>query len=93
LVLKPMHDATTITRVVATYQAASGAGKAGVEELAEQNRRNGAGEALDPPAAFRYRLAGNVIPQIDVFGELDYTKEEWKMVRETAKIMGTSPSA
>jgi aspartate-semialdehyde dehydrogenase len=89
VVLKPLHDAARIKRVVvSTYQAASGAGKAGVEELREQSRRETAGEKLDAPAAFRYQLAFNVIPQIDVFDELDYTKEEWKMVRETAKIMG-----
>jgi aspartate-semialdehyde dehydrogenase len=87
--LKPLHDAATITRiVVSTYQAASGAGKAGVDELQQQAEDLVGGRPVAAPRAFRYQLAFNAIPQIDVFDEADYTKEEWKMVRETVKIMG-----
>ena len=89
VVLKPLHDRARITRVVvSTYQAVSGAGKAGALELRQQ-----AGELLEtgrvaPPQVFAHQIAFNVIPHIDVFEEDGYTKEEWKMVRETAKIMG-----
>jgi aspartate-semialdehyde dehydrogenase len=87
--LKPLHDFAVIKRVVvSTYQAASGAGKAGVDELRRQAKEIADGSALSAPKAFRYQLALNVIPQIDVFGEGDYTLEEWKMVHETVKIMG-----
>ncbi len=89
VVLKPLHDFARIKRVVvSTYQAASGAGRAGVEELRSQTQQECEGQPIKPPDAFRYPLAFNVIPQIDVFGDADYTNEEWKMVRETAKIMG-----
>ena len=89
VVLKPLHDFARIRRVVvATYQAASGAGRAGVEELRSQASAACRDEPLIPPDVFRYQIAFNVIPQIDVFGEADYTQEEWKMVNETAKIMG-----
>lgn len=87
--LKPLHDFAKIKRiVVSTYQAASGAGKAGADELRRQIKEIAEGDALTPPQAFRYQLALNLIPQIDVFDEGDYTSEEWKMVHETAKIMG-----
>jgi len=87
--LKPLHDFAGIKRVVvSTYQAASGAGKAGVDELRRQAKEIAVGSTLSTPKAFRYQLAFNLIPQIDVFGEGDYTLEEWKMVHETAKIMG-----
>ena len=89
VVLKPLHDFARIKRVVvSTYQAASGAGRAGVEELRGQTQAECEGQPITPPDAFRYPIAFNVIPQIDVFGEADYTNEEWKMVQETAKIMG-----
>ncbi|HSK09199.1 MAG TPA: aspartate-semialdehyde dehydrogenase [Vicinamibacterales bacterium] len=87
--LKPLHDRARILRiVVSTYQAASGAGKHGVDELAAQARA--VLDGLDPsaPRTFQHRLAFNLIPQIDVFREGDYTKEEWKMVHETRKILG-----
>jgi len=88
VVLKPLHDRARIQRVVvSTYQAASGAGKRGFEELRQQTS-----DVLnDRPAnaqAFSHQLAFNVIPHIDVFEAGGYTKEEWKMVRETKKIMG-----
>ncbi len=85
--LKPLHDAATIRRVVvATYQSVSGAGKEGMDELFEQSR---AVFVADPVEAkkFTKRIAFNVIPHIDVFMEDGYTKEEWKMVAETKKIL------
>ncbi len=85
--LKPIHDLSPITRVhVATYQAASGAGAAAMEELKTQ-----VGQVLKGEPAtvekFKYQLAFNVIPHIDVFTDNDYTKEEMKMHHETRKIM------
>jgi aspartate-semialdehyde dehydrogenase len=91
VVLKPIHDRARIRRVVvSTYQSASGAGKAGTAELRRQAAELLDGVPLTPPQAFAHQLAFNVIPHIDVFEEGDYTKEEWKMVRETTKIMGDS---
>ncbi|BCZ17477.1 Aspartate-semialdehyde dehydrogenase Asd [Helicobacter sp. NHP19-003] len=81
-VLNPLHQAFGIVRVdVSTYQAASGAGKRGLEELKAQM----AGSTY--AQVFPHPLALNVIPQIDVFMDHGYTKEELKMVRETHKIM------
>ena len=85
--LKPLHDRATIRRVVvATYQSVSGAGKAGIEELSEQTNAVSAGK---PAVAkkFTKRIAFNVIPHIDVFMPDGSTKEEWKMVAETKKIL------
>jgi aspartate-semialdehyde dehydrogenase len=89
VVLKPLHDAAKITRVVvSTYQSTSGAGKAGMDELFEQTRSvfMPIGE-MNPPTKFAKQIAFNVIPQIDVFLDDGYTKEEWKMVVETKKIL------
>ena len=87
--LKPLHDRARITRVVvSTYQAAAGAGKNGLDELRRQARQILDDGVCSAPRTFQYQLAFNVIPQIDVFDEGGYTKEEWKMVRETVKIMG-----
>lgn len=85
--LKPIADLSPITRVhVATYQAASGAGASAMDELREQYRQLTAGE--EPTVKkFAYQLAYNVIPQIDVFTDNGYTKEEMKMFNETRKIM------
>lgn len=86
--LKPLHDFARIKRiVVSTYQAASGAGKAAFDELAEQTLQVLDGES-PTVKAFTHQLAFNAIPHIDVFVEGDYTKEEWKMVKETQKILG-----
>lgn len=86
--LKPLHDAATIKRVVvSTYQSVSGAGKAGMDELFEQSRAIFVGDSPEP-AKFPKQMAFNVIPQIDVFLDDGSTKEEWKMVVETKKIMG-----
>jgi len=88
VVLKPLHDRARIKRlVVSTYQAASGAGKRAFDELRQQTRDLLEGNPPNPQA-FPHQIAFNVIPQIDVFEEGDYTKEEWKMVKETQKIMG-----
>lgn len=84
--LKPIYDLVGIKRVVvSTYQAVSGAGREGIEELEEQVRNWTHGEELKSQT-FPYQIAFNLIPRIDVFQEGDYTKEEWKMVKETRKI-------
>jgi aspartate-semialdehyde dehydrogenase len=89
VVLKPLHDLSPIRRVVvSTYQSASGAGKAGTDELRQQAAEILRHGAVTRPQTFLHQLAFNLIPQIDVFAEGGYTKEEWKMVHETAKIMG-----
>ena len=85
--LKPLHDAAKIKRVVvSTYQSVSGAGKGGMDELFEQSRDIFVG---DQPTArqFTKQIAFNVIPHIDVFLDDGSTKEEWKMVVETKKIL------
>ncbi|MGC6329810.1 aspartate-semialdehyde dehydrogenase [Rhizorhabdus sp. FW153] len=85
--LKPLHDAATIKRVVvSTYQSVSGAGKAGMDELFEQSRNIFVGDQAEPKK-FTKQIAFNVIPHIDKFLDDGYTKEEWKMVVETKKIM------
>ena len=87
--LKPLHDRARIRRVVvSTYQAASGAGKNGTDELRQQAKEWLEAGRASRPQTFQYQLAFNLIPQIDVFQEGGYTKEEWKMVHETVKIMG-----
>ncbi|WP_261663850.1 aspartate-semialdehyde dehydrogenase [Deinococcus sp. Marseille-Q6407] len=73
--------------IVSTYQATSGAGQKGIEELREQTRQELAGESY-APAAFAHPIAFNVIPHIDVFQDNGYTKEEMKVVWETRKIFG-----
>ena len=88
-ILKPLDDAFEIERVdVSTYQAASGAGKEGMEELVFQLQKFFEFK-LDEckPKVFAHQLAFNVIPHIDVFLDNDYTKEEMKMVNETQKIL------
>ncbi len=85
--LKPLHDAATIKRVVvATYQSVSGAGKAGMDELFEQSRDIFVGDSAEP-SKFTKQIAFNVIPHIDGFLDDGSTKEEWKMVVETKKIL------
>ncbi len=89
--LKPLHDRATIKRVVvATYQAVSGAGKDGMDELWEQTKAVYNPVKEVPPSAFPKQIAFNVIPQIDTFMEDGTTREEWKMVAETKKIMDPS---
>ena len=85
--LKPLHDAAKITRVVvATYQSVSGAGKQGMDELFEQSRNIFVGDPAEP-VKFTKQIAFNVIPHIDKFLDDGSTKEEWKMVVETKKIL------
>ena len=85
--LKPLHDAATIRRVVvATYQSVSGAGKQGMDELFEQSRNIFVGDSAEP-VKFTKQIAFNVIPHIDSFLDDGSTKEEWKMVVETKKIL------
>ncbi len=85
--LKPINDLSTIMRVhVATYQAASGAGASAMDELKHQYEELLAGK--EPTVEkFAYQLAYNLIPQVDVFMDNGYTKEEMKMFNETKKIM------
>ena len=88
VVLKPILDAVGIERVVvSTYQSVSGAGSAAIKELEDQSRANLSGHDLKPNQ-FSYPIAFNVIPQIDVFLDNGYTKEEMKMINETKKILG-----
>ena len=85
--LKPLHDAATIKRViVSTYQSVSGAGKAGMDELFQQSRAIFVGDQIEP-VKFTKQIAFNVIPHIDVFMDDGSTKEEWKMMVETKKIL------
>jgi aspartate-semialdehyde dehydrogenase len=85
--LKPLHDKATIKRVVvATYQSVSGAGKEGMDELDRQTKAIYSLQEAETKK-FPKRIAFNVIPHIDVFMEDGYTKEEWKMVVETKKIL------
>ena len=86
--LKPLHDRATIKRVVvSTYQSVSGAGKEGLNELWDQTKAIYNPTSEVPPRAFQRQIAFNVIPQIDAFMEDGSTKEEWKMVVETKKIL------
>ncbi|MFY8136640.1 MAG: aspartate-semialdehyde dehydrogenase [Flavobacteriales bacterium] len=83
MVLKPLHDLYKIKRVVvSTYQSVTGTGVAAVDQM--MNERAG----VPGPMAYRYPIDLNLIPQIDVFTENGYTKEEMKMINETKKIMG-----
>lgn len=88
VVLNPLHKAARLKRViVATYQSVSGAGGRAIEELLVQTRAISDGKPIPAPVKFPYQIAFNLIPQIDVFLENDYTKEEMKMTNETRKIM------
>ncbi|MEL6259200.1 MAG: aspartate-semialdehyde dehydrogenase [Pseudomonadota bacterium] len=88
--LKPLHDVAGVVRVVcATYQSTSGAGKAAMDELWNQTKGIFVNQPPEPEE-FAKQIAFNVIPQIDVFMEDGYTKEEWKMRHETKKILDRS---
>jgi aspartate-semialdehyde dehydrogenase len=93
LALWPLHTVNPVKRiVVSTYQSVSGTGTAAVQELRAQSRaialQDEAGGTAEPPAeVYPYRIAFNLLPHIDSFLENGYTKEEWKMVQETRKIM------
>ena len=87
VVLKPIHDKYCIKRVIVnTYQAVSGSGQAAVEELRSQIRAFANGEEM-LASVYPHQIAFNVLPQIDVFLESGYSKEEMKMILETAKIL------
>ena len=89
--LKPLHDRARIRRVVvSTYQSVSGAGKEGMDELWAQTKGMYVPGQEVEPRKFQRQIAFNVIPQIDVFMEDGQTKEEWKMVAETKKILDPS---
>ena len=95
--IAPVHRLSPIQRIVAsTYQAASGAGAKGMDALERELSGEGQPSATVPPntkakdSPFPHRLAGNLIPRIDVLGDNGYTGEEMKMVRETRKIMSLS---
>lgn len=86
--LKPIYDAVGIDRInVCTYQAVSGTGKKGIEEVVKQTARLLNGQPIETNV-YPKQIAFNVLPQIDVFMENGYTKEEMKMVWETQKILG-----
>jgi aspartate-semialdehyde dehydrogenase len=85
--LYPLHKVNPIKRIVAvTYQSVSGTGAAAVEELTEQAKQVLEGQTT-VPHVYPHQIAFNILPEIDVFLDNDYTKEEWKMVEETRKIM------
>lgn len=87
LVLKPLHEKAKIKRlIVSTYQSVSGAGLAAINELREDTKANLAGESFENKC-FKKPISFNVIPQIDVFCENGYTKEEMKVANETKKIL------
>src|SRR4030042_1875010 len=87
VVLYPLHKVNPIKRItVATYQSVSGTGSAAIEELTTQSRLV-LEEQETKPQVYPYQIAFNVLPEIDAFLENGYTKEEWKMVEETRKIM------
>lgn len=95
MALGPLHRAIPIKRVVvSTYQAVSGAGARAIEELEQQVRAHVAGQPLQANllpyagADTHYQIAFNLLPHIDSFQEMGYTREEWKMVYETQKILG-----
>ena len=89
--LKPLHDRAKIKRVVvSTYQSVSGAGKGGIDELWDQTKSIYNPVDEKPAAQFTKQIAFNVIPHIDVFMDSGETKEEWKMVAETKKIVDPS---
>jgi aspartate-semialdehyde dehydrogenase len=91
--LKPIHDAARLKRViVSTYQAVSGAGRASVDALTRQVEADAAQVPVPTSPDYFYGniMSFNVVPQIDSFAEMGYTKEEWKMVRETQKIFHDS---
>ncbi|OZA06508.1 MAG: aspartate-semialdehyde dehydrogenase, partial [Rhodobacterales bacterium 17-64-5] len=86
--LKPLHDRARIKRVVvSTYQSVSGAGKEGIDELWDQTKGLYVSGQEVRPSKFTKQIAFNVIPHIDVFLDDGSTKEEWKMVAETKKIL------
>jgi aspartate-semialdehyde dehydrogenase len=91
--LFPLHKVNPIKRIVVdTYQAVAGTGSAAVEELRTQARQVLDGQPA-VPHVYPHQIAFNILPEIDVFLDNGYTKEEWKMVEETRKIMHASEIA
>ena len=89
--LKPIYDAVGIERInVATYQAVSGAGRSGIEQLARETALLLNGKPLEKGGKFPRQIAFNVLPQVDEFQDNGYTREEMKVVWETQKILGDS---
>ncbi len=87
--LQPLHKKYKIKRVVvSTYQSVTGTGKKAVDQLRGEREKESKGIQTEYPMAYKYQIDLNAIPQIDVFLENGYTKEEMKMVNETKKIMG-----
>lgn len=87
--LKPLHDLAKIKRiVVSTYQASSGKGAKGVEDLERQLKARGRGEPMPAPTAHKHQLVDNCVPDDWTLGENGFTEEEIKMMKETRKIMG-----
>ena len=87
--LAPIYRASRIARIIAvTYQAVSGTGRAAIRELDRQSRNYLSREKKFECEAYPYRIAFNLLPQIGGFEELDFTTEEWKMDRESKKILG-----
>lgn len=87
--LQPLHKKYQIKRVVvSTYQSVTGTGKKAVDQLMGERNKALTGKSEEYPMAYKYPIDLNAIPQIDVFLENGYTKEEMKMVKETCKIMG-----
>lgn len=86
--VKPIYDAVGISRInVVTYQSVSGSGKAAIDELTDQSHRLLNGQDIEAAQVYPKQIAFNVIPQLDVFLENGYSKEEMKMVNETQKIL------
>jgi aspartate-semialdehyde dehydrogenase len=86
--LNPLHKAYKIKRVVvSTYQSVTGTGKKAVDQLMGERAKTSSGSVAEYPMAYKYPIDLNVIPQIDVFTDNGYTKEEMKMVKETNKIL------
>jgi len=90
VVLKPIHDAAGLERIVfSSYQAASGTGTRAVEELKDQSRAILRGTEPPPPHVYPHRIAFNVLPQVETFKDGDeYTTEERKVIAESRKILG-----
>jgi len=87
VVLKPIHDYANIKRiVVSTYQAVSGSGRSAIDGLMEETKEFLANQSIKRPRVYKYPIAFNCIPQIDIFESDGFTFEEHKMINETKKF-------
>ena len=94
MTLYPLHQINPVKRIIVdTYQSVSGTGGAAMAELREQSRAQLQGDEVPAPQVYPHRIAFNVLPHIEPFLDNGYTKEEWKMVEETRKIMHASDLA